>query len=63
MWLLSKLEEELEILTTSLGLHPPLCVYGDNAYPETDFCVRATQRALNNPQLRRLNNHMKVLFP
>ena len=37
----------------------PLCVYGDSAYPETDYVVKAKAWALSNMIQRALNNIMK----
>lgn len=46
-------------MTHNLNLQSNLCVYGDNAYQETDHVVRATAHALSTAMERMLNHHMK----
>lgn len=55
----SGIEDDLAVMTHNLGLHENLCVYGDNAYTETDHVVRATANAISTAMERMLNHYMK----
>ena len=56
---LSKIDDELRVLTQRLGLPGWLCVYGDSAYAESNHIVRAVPHAMASPPVRLLNDYMK----
>ena len=62
MLMLSDVEQELHHLSVHHNvLHDPFCLYGDSAYAQSDFIVRAVPHALASPSVRLLNGYMSQI--